>query len=298
MTNIELPPLISPGELPTWVPGAVMSASDGLGWRGVSHRSYRYSGLDVPIPPMDHVMIVRYRSGQTPMQRCLDGQWTKADCGPGDFSLLTHSEQSHWCWTEEIDVSHTYLSETLMCRVASDVMERPVAGVRLLDLLRVQDPVVTCIADAITMEAQQRGLGGALYAEALAMQLTIHLLRRYAAVTYKDSPASGLLAPSRLRRIDEFIEAHLHENITIEQMAREVQLGVWTFTKHFKSSTGRSPHEYVLDRRVERARQLLSQGNKAIKEVAFVCGFSDQAHMTRVFRARLGVTPSRLKVAG
>lgn len=144
-----------------------MSASDGLGWKGVSHRAYRYTGLDVPIPPMDHVMIVRYRSGQTPMERQLDGQWTKAACGPGDFSLLTHSEHSHWYWTQCIEVSHTYLSEALMCRVASDIMERPVAQVRLLDLLRVQDPIVTSIADAITLEAQQRGLGGALYAEAL-----------------------------------------------------------------------------------------------------------------------------------
>jgi len=240
-------------------------------------------------------MIVRYRSGQTPMERCLDGQWTKAACAPGDFSLLTHAEQSHWYWTQCIDVSHTYLSEALICRVASDVMERPVAEVHLLDLLRAQDPIMTSLADAITLEAQQRGLGGALYAEALAMQLTVHLLRRYATVTYRDSFATSALRPSRLRRLDEFIEAQLHENITIEQMAQVAELGVWTFTKHFKSTTGRSPHEYVLDRRVDRARRLLSQGLTAIKEVASVCGFSDQAHMTRVFRARLGTTPSRLK---
>lgn len=293
-----MPVLISPRDLPTWVPGRVMSASDGLGWKDVAHRSYRYSGLDVPIPPMDHFMIVRYRAGQTPMERCLDGQWTKTSCGPGDFSLLTQSEQSHWYWTQCIDVSHTYLSEALMCRVASDVMERTAAEVRLLDLLRVQDPVVTTIADAITLEAQHQGLGGALYAEALAMQLAVHLLRRYAAVTYRDSVVTGLLLPSRMRRLEEFIESHLHESITIEQMANVVDLGVWTFTKHFKSSTGRSPHEFVLDRRVERARRLLSQGLMAIKEVACACGFADQAHMTRVFRARLGTTPSRLKKAG
>ncbi len=93
---------------------------------------------------------------------------------------------------------------------------------------------MTSLADAITLEAQQRGLGGALYAEALAMQLTVHLLRRYATVTYRDSFATSALRPSRLRRLDEFIEAQLHENITIEQMAQVAELGVWTFTKHFK----------------------------------------------------------------
>ena len=295
MKHINMPVLITPPDLPNWVPGRVLSASDGLGWKGVSHRSYRYTGLDVPIPPMDHVMIVRYRSGQTPMKRCLDGKWTKATCEPGVFSLLTHSEPSHWYWTQCIDVSHTYLSEALMCRVASDVMERPVAEVRLLDLLSAHDPVVTNIADAITREAQHRGLGGALYAEALAMQLTVHLLRSYAAVTYRDSFLTGTLPPGRLRRLNEFIETHLHENITIEQLAEIAELGVWTFTRHFKAAAGRSPHEYVLNRRIERASRLLSQGLMAIKEVAFACGFSDQAHMTRVFRARLGTTPARIR---
>ena len=275
-----------------------MSASDGLGWKGVAHRSYRYTGLDVPIPPMDHFMIVRYKAGSTPMERSLDGHRTKTSCGPGDFSLLTHSEHSHWFWTECIEVSHTYLSDALMCRVASDVMERSVAEVRLHDLLRAQDPVVTTIADAITTEAQQRGLGGSMYAEALALQLAVHLLRRYAAVTYRDAVVHGALLPSRLRRLNEFIEAHLHENISIEQMAHVVGLGVWTFTKHFKTSTGRAPHEFVMDCRVDRARRLLAQGVLAIKEVAAHAGFSDQAHMTRVFRARLGTTPARLRKQG
>lgn len=293
-----MPSLISPRELPTWVPGRVTSASDGLGWKGVAHRSYRYTGLDVPIPPMDHFMIVRYRSGHTPMERSLDGHWTKTRCGPGDFSLLTHSEHSHWFWTEDIEVSHTYLSDALMCQVASDVMERTVAEVRLHDLLRAQDPVVVSISDAITAEAQQRGLGGALYAEALALQLAVHLLRQYAAVTFRDASSQGQLQASRLRRLDEFILAHLHTNISIEQMAQVVGLGVWTFTRHFKTTTGRSPHEYVMERRIERARRLLEQGSLAIKEVAAHTGFSDQAHMTRVFRARLGVTPARLKKSG
>ncbi|WP_211233793.1 helix-turn-helix domain-containing protein [Comamonas composti] len=272
-----------------------MSSSNGLGWEDVSHRSYRYAGLDVPIPPMDHFMIVRYRSGNTPMERSMHGQRTKAVCGPGDFSLLTHAEHSHWYWTECIDVSHTYLSENLMCRVASDVLERTVAEVRLHDLLRSQDPVVTGIVDAITVEALHKGLGGSLYVEALALQLAVHLLRDYASVTYRDSVVGGAISPSRLRRLQEFIEAHMHEGISIEQMAGVVGLGVWTFTKHFKATTGRAPHEFVLDCRVERARRLLAQGLTAIKEVASYCGFADQAHMTRVFRARLGTTPSRVK---
>lgn len=290
--------LITPRDLPTWVPGRITSSSDGLGWKNVGHRAYRYTGLDVPIPPMDHFMVVRYHAGVTPMDRCVEGRWSRKRCTPGDFSLLTRSESSHWHWTQCIEVSHTYLSEALMSRVASDVTERSVAEVRLHDVLQGQDPVVTQIVDSITLEARQRGLGGSLYVEALSIQLAVHLFRKYARFTFRDEMPAGPLSPSRVRRLEEFVESHLHEGITIEQMAETLGLGIWTFTKHFRASMGCSPYEFVMTRRVERAARLLATRGLAIKEVAAMCGFADQAHMTRVMRARLGTTPARLKKDG
>ncbi len=287
--------LISPRDLPTWVPGRITSASDGLGWKNVGHRAYRYTGLDVPIPPMDHFMVVRYHAGDTPMDRCVEGRWSRKRCTPGDFSLLTRSAPSHWHWTQCIEVSHTYLSEDLMSRVASDVTERTVAEVQLHDVLQAPDPAVTHIVDAITLEARQRGLGGSLYVEALSIQLAVHLFRKYARCTFQDAQPVGPLSPTRVRRLEEYIESHLHEGITIEKMAETLGLGVWTFTRHFRATLGCSPYEFVMGRRVERAARLLASRGLAIKEVAAMCGFADQAHLTRVLRARLGTTPARLR---
>ncbi|MCP2936061.1 hypothetical protein NK983_25570, partial [Salmonella enterica subsp. enterica serovar Typhimurium] len=112
-------------------------------------------------------MVVRYAAGQTPMDRCFDQRWSRADCRPGDASLLTMSEASHWHWTQQIDVSHVYLSNSLMSRVAGEVMDRPVAEVRLHDVLCARDPTLLAITDAITQEAVQPEMGGPLYAETL-----------------------------------------------------------------------------------------------------------------------------------
>lgn len=114
--------LIEPEELPIWVPGEVLTASDDLGWLDVGQRSYRYSGLDVPIPPMNHYMIVRYFEGQTPMDRLVESRWKRTTCVPGHISLLNRAQPSHWHWTQRINVSHVYLSESLMSRVAQDVL--------------------------------------------------------------------------------------------------------------------------------------------------------------------------------
>jgi AraC family transcriptional regulator len=287
--------LITPRELPKWVPGKVLSASDALGWKDVEQRTYRYVGQDVAVPGIDHFVIVRYCAGGTRMERRFDGRWTRTHCAPGDLSLLTRSQGSHWHWTEDIDVSHVYLSEALVSRVATDVMERSVAEVQLHDVLRTQDATLTAIVDAITREAHQQGIGGALYVEALGTQLAVQLLRRYACVTFPDSVAGGCLSRGQVGRLVEYIEARLNEPISLDDLATVVGMGVCTFSRHFRETLGRAPHAFVIDRRVERAKRMLSQGDLAVKEVASSCGFADQAHLTRVFRCRLGTTPAQLR---
>ena len=151
------------------------------------------------------------------------------------------------------------------------------------------------IVDAITREAHQQGIGGALYVEALGTQLAVQLLRRYACVTSRDSVAGGRLSRGQVGRLLEYIEARLNEPISLDDLATVVEMGVCTFSRHFRETLGRAPHAFVIDRRVERAKRLLSQGDLAVKEVASSCGFADQAHLTRVFRCRLGTTPAQLR---
>ena len=290
-----MPTVITPKELLKWVPGVVLSSSEELGWKDIEQRSYRYKGQDVLIPPLDHFMIVYYFLGHTPMDRCVDEGWTRTACAPGDISLLTMSQDSHWNWTEDIDVSHLYLSNALMSRVAMDVMERPIEEVRLHDLLRTQDSILAFIVSVITSEVRSRGIGGSLYVEALSMQLAIHLLRNYASVTFKESCTPGRLSQQQKKHLLDFIDGHLEQSIRLNEMADAVGLGVWTFSKKFSESFHCSPHTFVTEQRVERAKRLLYNGTLSIKEIAYHCGFSDQAHLTRILRTKLGVTPTQLR---
>ncbi len=100
-----------------------------------------------------------------------------------------------------------------------------------------------------------------------------------------------------MRRVVELIEARLHESLTPEDLADAAGLGAYTFRRRFRETRGCAPHAFVIDQRVERARRLLATGDLAVKEVAASCGFSDQAHMTRVLRQRLGQTPAKLRAA-
>ena len=126
------------------------------------------------------------------MERRYEGAWTKTHCAPGDVSLLTRSRRSHWRWTEEIDVSHVYLTENLLSGVCADATDRCIADVGLHDVLKSHDPIVTAAVAAITREAQQQAMGSALYVEAVATQLAVHLLRNYASVTFREPGVQGV----------------------------------------------------------------------------------------------------------
>jgi AraC family transcriptional regulator len=286
---------ISPAELPRWVPGRVLCASDSLGWKHVALRNYSYGGLDVEVPPLDHYTLVRYRGGSTHMCRRFDGRWSEADCTPGVVSLLSRTQPSHWQWRNAIEVSHVYLSEAIVSRVAQDMCQSEAAQVRLHDRLRVDDPALTGLVDALAAEAEQQGPGGAMLAEALALQLSVHLLRHHALLELGKPPRASALATERVKRVCEYIDEHLHEALSIDELAGVAGLGVWTFCRHFRSTFGVAPHTFVMQQRVERARRLLTHGDTAIKQVAAACGFADQAHLTRLLRAQLGTTPAQLR---
>jgi len=109
-------------------------------------------------------------------------------------------------------------------------------------------------------------------------------------------PVAGTaLEPERLRRLDEFIDAHLDQKLTVSCLAQTLGLSHGYFSRVLLGATARSPHQYLLDYRLMRARAMLLKPELAITNIAFACGFSSHAHFSAQFRMRLGIVPSRLK---
>jgi AraC-like DNA-binding protein len=107
---------------------------------------------------------------------------------------------------------------------------------------------------------------------------------------------SGLPA-YKLRRAVEFVEAHIDEPINLERLAAVVRLSPFHFHRQFKRSTGLTPSKYVLRARIERAKDLLSDSELPIVEVAAQVGFADQSHFSAVFREATSMTPKTYRNA-
>ena len=106
------------------------------------------------------------------------------------------------------------------------------------------------------------------------------------------------LSAALLSRLDAYVDAHLQGRILVADLAAVVGLSAPSFAKAYVRYTGRSPHQFVLARRVERAIDLLRRSRLSLNEVATACGFGSQQHMTHVLSERLGVAPSALRHEG
>lgn len=156
----------------------------------------------------------------------------------------------------------------------------------------VGDPVIQRIAALGDQEISNGGTGGRLYAESLATALIIHLFRSYGMTSHNLSPTKGGLPTAQLRRVLEYVDGHMEEDIGLGELAALTGLSVHHFGQAFKASMGMPPHQYVIDRRVKFAKEMLVKGSLSIAEIALAAGFSSQSHFTLHFRKRAGTTPA------
>ena len=105
----------------------------------------------------------------------------------------------------------------------------------------------------------------------------------------------GGLPPGKLRRVKDYMEAHLDGDITFRTMAELVHMSPYHFAHLFKQSTGLSPHQYLLHQRIRRATQLLQDARLSIMEISRRLGFRRPAHFTTAFRKVVGIAPSQYR---
>ena len=161
----------------------------------------------------------------------------------------------------------------------------------LLPQKPLYDPLILQIGLALKADLESHRPGGRLYAETMATALAVHLLRNYSPHSHKSVHYLGGLSPTQLKLVVDYINDRLDRELSLEELAAIAQLSPYHFSRAFKQSVGISPHQYVIQQRVERAKQLLVQGKMSLSEIAIACGFSHQSHLNRHFKCLTGTTP-------
>jgi AraC family transcriptional regulator len=212
---------------------------------------------------------------------------------PGTMNLSPARMPVCGRWNQAATTVMVELAPRLVAAAAPSKMRvdlRPAYG--------VDDPLLAQLVEALRGEARAGATSeGRLYVESLGIALAAHLARKYVAGTPAPREQHGALSASGLRRVLEYIDAHLGTDLALEHLAQAARMNLFAFVRNFKQRTGLPPHQYVLRRRIERAKSLLAGTDLTIVEIALRCGFGDQSSFTTAFRRRTRLTPGGYREA-
>ncbi|HDR9205236.1 TPA: helix-turn-helix transcriptional regulator [Burkholderia vietnamiensis] len=155
----------------------------------------------------------------------------------------------------------------------------------------VRDPVLGHLAHAVADSLDAPGPLDALFIEQIGLAMGTHLLRRYGAARVRDLERKGVLSPAKVALAKELLMEKANLGASIEEVANECDLSRGYFIRAFSRTTGRTPHQWLLEQRVTRARHLIETSDMTLAEIAADCGFSDQSHLNRVFLRVIGHPP-------
>jgi AraC family transcriptional regulator len=290
---------LGPIELRKLVPFEPHAASDLLGWVGLQAARYREApSSEIDLSPLTHHTLVLITRPPDELDLRYEGVKRHVPPPAGSIELVPAGSSALWRWSGHKDSLHIYLEPGLVERVAAEAFDLDPARLTVPPLDGLDIPQLRAAMGAVDAELTAGGAGGPLAAESLANILTVQLIRHVLAPRPLARRPDGALPRARLRAVLEYIEEHLNASPTLEQMAAVARLSPFHFARQFKAATGLPPHEYVIVRRVERAKQFLQDGGDlSLAAIAAQAGFSDQSQFSRHFKRILGVTPGQFRMS-
>lgn len=216
----------------------------------------------------------------------------------GDVAL-TNTGQSHSGHAVEVEFVSIGASPVLVNELVSEIgLMRTAADIVFRSSLAI-DETLTRFAREIVSEMAAEQVGSAVMLDALVRQLVIHLLRYHLTVRKSDQIELSRAGPvdRRLRRAIEFMHDNFAREIAVEEIAAAAYLSEYHFARFFKQISGVTPHVYLANLRLERARKLLVETALPISEIASMVGYQSQSHFTKVFKSVTGVTPRAYREA-
>lgn len=209
----------------------------------------------------------------------------------GDLDIIPAHTPAAWETKQSGTTLVLRVPDELLRSVAVELDMDP-SNIEIADRFQLRDPFIEHIGWAIKADLESGGAGGRLFRESLGTALAARLLQRHNRRSLPMRDPKGGLSAWKLKLVISHIEDNLESELSLAEIAKVAGVSVSHLKTLFRRSTGTPVHQYILRRRVERAKLLLQDESLSIAQIAFATGFAHQSHLARHMRKILGVTPA------
>ena len=278
----------------------LIAHSEDLGWRSLYAAIFEEAPFHASEPPVRHPSLIYHLSRPTTVARKIEGaRQDKALVGPRRLCLTPGEAATEWEHSGQPEILQVYLRQSVYQAAVQEIHGCDVTEAEIIPRFAITDPLLEQLAIAIA-NALRDGTEDGLYVDSIAQMMAAHLARTH---SNRSRPTRMPAAPAgisgrKMRRLLDLIEEHLDGDLSLERLAAEVEISPLYLPRAFKAAFGQPPHQYILSRRIERAKELLRDTSTPIADVALAVGFSSQSHLSNWFLRTVGVSPASYRRQG
>lgn len=259
-------------------------------WNGVRvHRARVLPGRMLEHSNSFHEVNINLGGKLTTEKISANGTFVRTKGAAGNLCITPAGQPISAFWEKPLDNMGISFDPDFVAQTAAE--NRFNSSFEFAEIYKKEDSLIQHIGLALLAEAESETPAGRLYAESLIQTLTLHLLKNYSTASIKQGNSHGGLSGYKLRRVTEFINANLEEDLSLGEIAAAADLSQFHFARAFRASTGFTPQQYLMRQRIERAKQLLAKDDLPIIEISLQTGFKNQSHFTTLFRKYTKYTP-------
>lgn len=278
----------------------LIAHSQDAGWRSMHAAIMEEAPFQATEKAIPNPSLIYHLSRPTEVTRRIEGtRGEKALIGPRRICLTPGEATASWQHSGRPEILQVYLRRSIYESAVSEIYGCDASAAALVPRFAIHDPLLEQLAIAITGALHDGTAEDGLYIDAIANMMAAHLARAHSTRSrpvrvMPARPISGW----KMRRLVDFIEENLDNDLSLHAMAAEVEMSPLYLARAFKAAVGQSPHQYVLTRRIERARELLRSTSMPVVDVAMAVGFSSQSHLSHWFLRQVGVSPAAYRRQG
>lgn len=281
------------------LPNQPILTSHQSSWKSIHLAHHHQPPWELPEVSNAQHIIYLPNTHQTATVKCLvegrlqETQFHTSEYKHGCFGILPANMPYELCWNVNVEFVHFYIEPAFLVNIAHESVNPDQVEFPLK--IKEFDGVIYHLGMALKSHLETDRVGSCFYADSMATALSAHLIKHYSTRKPIFRQYDDGLSKLKLNHAIAYINEHLGENLSLTAIADELDMSQYYFCRLFKRSIGTTPHQYLIQRRIDRAKQLLSKPELTITAIALECGFNNQSHFAKYFRQHIGATPKQFR---